>query len=294
MSQVRKHPVLSKNLIVTGGKGNDIVVFDTVPRFIEMVEENGYMRNDLDSWAGDSKETALRYSRIGDKRLVPEAQKRVNQLQATLPDMQPTWSPDIAGDQVVVPEFLSGIPEHMRRKIPNETISSPLKVVFDTMSSAAISAQALKDRGTTVLALLMRLIIERPIEFWIVNAYSTDPEVGMMIRVPTTPLNLGMASYLLTNVAFTRNFMYETMVQALSWDGTWPSIAFKNAHRSGRYSLDFDTDEHVAEHTRQFFGLKDTDLVIPIAIHKSYTDMWQHPVKWINERLQECRNYEIA
>lgn len=284
------HPVFQKQNIVTGGQGNEIMVFDSVPKFIDMVKKHNYFLSDsfTAEWCGDTYDDAFRFSELGDNRLVPTAESVIEKLRTTLPDIQPSWTPDIAGDHVVVPEFISGIPEHMRRKIPNETTSSPIKIVFDTMSSAAIHANDLKNRGTTVLALLMRMIAERPVEFWIANAYSTSPEVGIMIRVPTAPLNLAMAAYLITCVAFTRNFMYTSMTSGLRWNGSWPNYAFTNQRGHG----EFANDTSVIEATRKFFGLAPHDIIVPVAIHSSYTDMWQNPVKWINERLQEGRDYD--
>ena len=276
-----------EQLVQYNSTKNEIMVFDTPTKFVNLIEKHRLYNGDS-YWSGESTQDCAKYTRIGNTKLVPEAERIIAKLQTNLPDLQPSWSSDIAGDMVVVPEYIVGLPEHMRRKIPNETQGAPLRVLFDTTSSGGIGHGILTIRGTTVLALLMRLIVERPVEFWLVGIYDCPQDIAVMVRVPTTPLNLGLATHLLTSGAITRSFMYG-IAHSLGWSGGWnQSYKRKGGIKSGK---------DLTEAMRKFFDAGNTDLMIPPAIYgyqDCNEDVWKQPLKWINERLSEGRIYEEA
>ena len=269
-------------LVQVNTDGNEILVFDTPAKFVDLVAKQ-HLSQGGEGWTGQSTTDCFKFAKSGDARLVPEAERQIAKLQTTLPDLAPSWGADIAGDLVVVPEFIVGIPEHMRRKIPNETTSAPLKVVFDTTSSGGIDHKKLTLRATTILALLMRLVVERPVEFWLAGIYDCPEDIGMMVRLPTAPLNLGLAAHLLTSVAFTRDFMYGT-AHALGWGGGW------NKSYNGAMS----SEKKLTAAMRKFFDCQDSDLMIPPAVcgYGASEDIWRTPIEWINKRLKKGREYD--
>jgi hypothetical protein len=271
----------------------EILQFESSVQFMDCVRGyRMYDSSEMSDWTGDSRTEAMRYAVDGDTRLVPEAERLISHLTVQLPDRAPIWDADIAGEMVVVPEFLSGIHEHMRRKAQADSTAVPIRVFFDTMSSGGIGYEDLKKRGTVVLALLMQLIQMRPVEFLIGSGYVLNGRnCGLIVRVPTAPLNLSAAAFLLTNVAFTRDFMYGMAHTIGNWAGGWPYYVYTNRYNGTRDST-FAESHRIAEEMRRFFRLATHDVIIPPAILIKNEEMWTAPLGWINRKLKECREYE--
>lgn len=151
------------------------------------------------------------YAQRGDDRLVAEAERLIDQLSASieLPDL--AWQPDVCGAYPIVPEFLSGQPDCMRRRLPQEQERSPVSIYVDVASSWQITADMLQKRGVAILALVMGLSRLRPVELNVISSLGCRGGNGAHITVAainTRPIDLASACYALTSAGLARRVMY--------------------------------------------------------------------------------------
>jgi len=160
----------------------------------------------------------------GDTSLVPEAELFTKQFENTIETPRLSWSPSVAGGICVVPEYLAGVPSHMRIRTKVPTNNAPITIIVGTASSGSINRQIFLKRGITILSLVMLLARFRAISLHIMDpGYGTDKdgETVIMAKVNTTPLDLATAAYVLTEIAFTRTVMYGIEFQ-ITGRITWP------------------------------------------------------------------------
>jgi hypothetical protein len=177
------------------------------------------------SWAGRTINQALRDAECGDTHLVPAAEALISQLECSVEAPRSTWAPSRAGAYPVVPEALAGFPDAMRRRVPAYDDRSPLRVVIDLTSSAAISHEALEKRGTAYLALAMFLSNERPVTLEAVTGLGGYGQTAcfLVTTIPAQPLDLAVACSALTSAGFSRLLGYDLIhVLGKHISGSWP------------------------------------------------------------------------
>lgn len=267
--------------------------FNSMGRFIEVINARNskgdwnHVVND-ESWTGETFDQALKTANAGGRLdQVKDAENLLLKLSADLPDQKQVWTSDMAGDYVVVPDYVAGIPEHFRRKVWDESRNVPIRVFYGIVCSAGISWENMMKRGTTILALAMKLAEERPLEFWVYaglggrySHYGQNDEPGdihIMTRINTTPLAMAEATYMLTSQGFNRGLNY-TFGYEFGFDGEWP----KTFNRSNP----LDTTA-----IRKVLKANDWDVVIPAA-YLSDEPIYTKPLEWLNEKLAECRKID--
>jgi hypothetical protein len=230
---------------------------------------------DYGDWlGGETCADAARYATIGNERLVRDAEALLGQIDAG--DVQTRGWERMAspcGAFPVVPEFLAGHPDCMRRNVPVE--HGPIRLIMDTTSSGGISAATLHKRGTVLLALAMILLAEgRPVELhWTCALDAPGGASAVVVRCPTVPVNLGVCCHLLTSQAWCRGLGYGYLMRTFRASGGWP----------------FDTAPcaDVTAAMREAYAMNPDDIYIPaIFMHDA---MVNDPIAWINAQLAKLR-----
>lgn len=227
-------------------------------------------------WYGDESGTdAVQYARTGNNALVGAAEDMLAQVQAGGIDSRGfEWRASPVGAYPVVGDFLAGRPDCMRRRLECEDDRRPLRVFVNTTSSGAISAAQLHQRGAGLLAFVMALIQERPVELWWTCALGGSGNGVVVVRCPTAPLNVGVCCHLLTSQAWTRGLGYTWCRAELGTKGNWllTTSPDKPAHNA---------------HMRLALGAEPQDVVIPPLY--IYDNLLSDPVAWINRELAKVR-----
>lgn len=241
-----------------------------------------------EGWTGgkETPEQAVERSKYGNDDLVEVAQKILDKVEAGgIETSRATWEPSVAGSYPIVGDFLAQRPNCMRRRLETEGERHPIRVVIDTTSSGGIRAAQLEQRGAAVLAFIMALAQERPVELWQITTLDARGHrknlSGLMVRLPTAPLHLGICAHILTSQTWTRILGYGWLGQEAGAKGGWAW---------GPPPMSKEQEAEYNRLTRIALDMSPQDVFIPpIVLHDPLTD---DPVGWINEQLRRIRGQE--
>lgn len=189
-----------------------------------------------------------------------------------------------AGAFVNVPEYLAGMPMHMRRSVHTTAEAAPVRIVVETLVSAGVSAAQLARRGAAVSALAMRLGELRPLELWASwGMQSRYRNVIGRVKIDTQPLNVGRLCAVMNSREFMRSITFANMGAELGCNGntaiTWAWGADPTA--DSRNNL-----------MREALNLEPTDIFIPGGYLSESDMMMCDPVAWVNKYLDAQREAE--
>lgn len=245
------------------------------------------------SWFGNkSLKQALDLSIHGDDSTVEKAQELIDKL--AIPSIETSrdvWSPTIAGAYPMVPEYLAGEPQCMRRRMSEQSDVAPVNVYLNICASASWSADQLLKRGTTVLAFALALQSVRPVEIHLVGHFGESPKTNneslyFDILLDSKPLNMSQAAYVLSDCSYIRH---------LWWEMVW----YKKGTRQGSdfiywgknfVSAELSNYPTFEKLVRKNLQMNAQDLYIPMA----YTSdrLISEPVAWVNEQLAKYTQVE--
>lgn len=116
------------------------------------------------------------------------------------------WAPSIAGSRVCIPEYLSGNPMCMRRRVPRESITRHMNVYVAVGCQAAVRAGQMVERGAIVLGMLEALqAAQVGVDLYLVHELADDQnDRFFIVKVDSQPLNLSEASFAIAHPAFFR------------------------------------------------------------------------------------------
>jgi hypothetical protein len=241
-----------------------------------------------DSWTGgkETPEQAITRAKEGNDALVALAQETLSKIESGgLNTQRAEWLPSACGAYPCVPEAIAGRPDPMRRRMDTEGERHPIRVIMDTTSSAGIDARDLEKRGAAVLAFVMALAQERPVELWQITTLDAHGSrrgfSGLMVRLPTAPMHLGICAHLLTSQVWTRNLGYGWLGQEAKAGGAWAwGDPPQNSAQQERYD----------RLTRAALDMDPQDVFVqPIVLSDPLT---KDPVGWINNQLARIRGMQ--
>ncbi len=245
---------------------------------------NGSSWEERSGWFGsESPADAAQYAITGNDRLVADAERYLDKIEhAGIETVRHEWEPSLCGAYPVVGDFLAGRPDCMRRRFERAGERAPVRVICDGTSSTGIKASDLQRRGAAILAFIMALAQERPVELWAAvtldgHAYRRNMS-AILVRCPTSPLNLGVCAHLLTSQAWTRGIGYGWLAAKAGAKGgwAWGEPGGKDYERL----------------TRAAFDMTEQDVLVPaIALGDELTS---RPVDWINRTLARIRETTAA
>lgn len=167
---------------------------------------------DNSKWSDRGWDDVVRLARSGDLSLVAEAEALCEKIFAAVEAPRTTWAASPCGAFPVVPDFLVGRPDSMRRRVNDPSDRSPVRVFVETTSSGVISAATLRKRGVAYLALTMLLSAERPVELYVVcglGGARARTSVLNVVRVGDAgPVDLASACNAMTSTGLTRGCGY--------------------------------------------------------------------------------------
>lgn len=253
-------------------------VFDSPSAFLAECRRLN-IRPSYSSWTGgDKAEEVHRKLDQGDTKYVAEAEAAIAEIMSGLhlEALRNEWEDAVAGCIPNVPAFCAGVPLTMRRKHIVVTEISPIKIFVSLTSSGGVNTATLTRRGVCLLALVIALTRVRPVELWTFNAIDMDSGFGRsssggwqpivdLVKLPTQPIDVGLISYILVNMSFTRGLGYSY------------NNHFKHdyTHHAPLPNLD---------KCRKLVGAEPQDVVFPpIHLYEEYSN----PTKWVKDRLKK-------
>lgn len=189
-----------------------VVNYGHVTQLGEAIENAKYHIQDrgalMNNWYGSSYQAFLDATKRGDVAYVPRAEKLVDRF-ANLAIAD--YDVDMEyNTQIGVLDYhaaLAGDPNCMFGPAMVETDRSPVQIYLDCWTSCTISPKAMETRGIAVLALAMALSVFRPVRVKVVTGLQHSPTRTNMIQiidVPTAPMDISYASWMLASPAFFR------------------------------------------------------------------------------------------
>lgn len=189
-----------------------------------------------------------------------------------------------AGAFPVVPEYLQGLPMHMRRRVHVPSDVAPIKLVIDVGLSAGVSERTAMRRGAAVAALAVRMAETRPVELWTAYAGMPDRRKTVVIgtKVDLLPLGLGQALALMGGVGYARAVCFAVELQ--DYGRNTDSIVWGWDAMPGSTYYD--------DRLRKALNLNPEDILIPGGhLHESDL-MLSNPVAWVNKYLDKQRTLD--
>jgi hypothetical protein len=225
-------------------------------------------------FGGESPADSIRLAISGDTSRVADAERLLSQISAEIDVPERPWIADCAGAYPVVPDFLAGMPDCMRRRDTVESTESPVRIFYCPTASEDITAAQLMRRGCAVLALAIALSRSRPIELCVFNiGRHEDAESVIVAPINTAPLDLATAAYVMTSAGFVRRLCYN-LARQHHWDRKRGSIAWPH---------DYGRADYLPGLLRRLGGNPETDVIIGPAY--SADALINDPVAWVNAQV---------
>jgi hypothetical protein len=243
--------------------------FDSPADLVREFKELGFRIADHGSWSGGLSETqTFRTLETGDETHVAEAEGLIRDIMEgiRIETMRTEWVNDMAGARPDVAAFLAGDPRSMKRKVIFTTEVAPLRLYVSLTSSSGVSTTVLKHRGICLLALVMALTRIRPVELYTFNAvtkYKAHQTLIDVVRMPTSPIDIGLICFCFVSQAFTRGLCY----------------SYLSGHES---SVLYNPPNKDIDDMRAMLSASPTDVIFPpIHLYDDYHD----PKKWVKDQL---------
>lgn len=263
-------PVLNERSNATHTMNTDkFTYYESVQEFVSILSGPMPGRGEASEWNGnlsweEARDKALKGSIEDAARIEPLIERFLHAVDIPTPGRARVR--DVCGGLPVVPEFLSGNPEHFSDLRMIESESAPVRVWFDPTSSAVVSAESLLERGAAVAAFVLALSTTRPVELWI--ATSNQGRTTPCIKLGASPFVTSEVAFAVGHVAFARSLTYGWSSQFWRWSGLWAA-----------WFRPSDPDQSL----REALKAAPEDIVLGPAYrgHKSITD----PEGWIRDTL---------
>jgi hypothetical protein len=260
--------------------------FDSALEFRDYLTSTDW-RNDVSvqyhdsarDWFGpDSWPDTLRKIMAGDEDMARTAESVYDILETGGIELeQHTWQADRAGAFPVVPDYVAGIPECMRRKIISANDQAPVSIYVDVAASAGFTAENLIKRGAAVTALAIALSQHRPISLYLLCGLDADNAKNgyyVSVKLDTNPIDLSQIAYLLGSPSVYRRAMMSIGKQYYGYRGQWP-FSIRPGNKDAISAL------------RSALRLEPQDLLVP-AIYMN-DDTVNNPIKWIQDTLSQYK-----
>lgn len=235
-----------------------------------------------DHWfGGELTADSLRYARAGNDRLVPDAEQLLAKIKAAVDLPERPMIADCVGAYPIVPDYLMGAPDCMRRRAMVDSDESPISIYVCLTSSARVPADQMMRRGVAILALVMALAPVRAVDLHVFNVgrrKGGTRESVILAPINTRPLDLAGACYALTSPGFTRRLCY-SLAQAVGFGAT--------GHCGIAWPEHYGEDSYLPGLLARLGGDPARDLILP-ASHIN-DPIIADPVRWVNQQLDRFR-----
>lgn len=262
---------------------NKIIDFESPAEMARVcMEKKWVLDSGLDTNGVTAKQVADGMT-FGSDEAAAKAAEMLSMFDKEIETRGKTLTLDIGGAMPLIPAHLSGDPECFYSLDDCRDNMAPLSIIFDPSCSAAISAKAMKRRGTAVLALVMAMSAIRPISLELCCVLDVGEKhhrknaKGLVsfccIRAPinTTPLDLATAAWCLTESGLPRFFGYGAATAVFDSPLCWQSVAGVDMRDS--------RNPKTIEATLDLMGRSRDALLIPSA--SSLDPLTSDPESWV-------------
>lgn len=254
--------------------------FESLAEFGRACKTKAALKNNgREGWTSEKMDVSLDSAINGSTKLVADAEKLLDKLQTTIELQGRQWQPTVAGAFPSVPDYIAGHPESMRKLDDCKSESTPVRVWVCTTSSAHMEWQTLQKRGVAVLAAVMAISQQRPVELWTFTALDgKDGTCNVMVRINSQPLQLSEACYALTSIGFDRNLTHGWGWSQDRFTGSW-----------SKHISSANTESQAVAACRKILGSEcgDNDLIIPPSMQGWGNAISNDSVKWVNSVLEK-------
>ena len=204
---------------------NTVVWFDGPENYAGYLKDipARFHDNFSSSFAGGTFDQALNKLIHGDTHGLAKAQSIIDQMQdqQIFSLMSQSIVSDVVGFMPNVPNALMGAPKDMYNiaQVEDETLVSPIKVFVETTVSGGLTHDELINRGVAIIAFVLAMNMVRPVELYVASFGRTESstENGAIVRIPTSPIDLDRAVYMLAGVGYCRQLMFTTVCYQSNW-----------------------------------------------------------------------------
>lgn len=271
------------------GQTATVVYYDGVADVIQSVADTRWVGDSGSTWNGgvDYKGACEKSLRGATAKEMKPISDLLDKIDAEFRDRESVqWIPDVAGAYPIVPEFLQGVPECMRRRQSVESDAAPIRLFVNVTVSSGVEIDALRKRGAALAALAMRLSEIRPVEMYACWGVETNSKnhIGA-VRISTAPVSASEVYFLTADPAFCRNISFAAMCT-----GTNPA-ATSAGHIGWAFGCTPDSSRYT-ELQREALGLEPQDVYLTGGCLSDNDEMLKDPVSWVNRFLQTQRELE--
>ncbi len=187
----------------------------------------------------------------------------------------------VAGCYPCVPEAINGEPECMRDTVQCESACAPMTVVVDLTCSSSISSEDLQKRGAAILAAVMVLSSQRPLTLTIMSvSYHKQGSKAILVNIPTSPIDIATAAYMLTDPGFYRQIMQGYLIEVFKCPDGLPFPKYPGVPQHNTRTAEYKSA------VMDFLSVTDGEeniLYIPGTV--SEDSIVENPKQWINDIL---------
>lgn len=251
--------------------------FDSPSAFAEAADAmSSYAKRCDSSWTGETWEQAVASARTGHTNHVAKAEALLDKVLVSVDAPRTEWRASVAGATPIVPAFVAGLPETMRRRVSTTDDRSPIRFYVDLTSSGGVPVSDLTKRGIAYLALAMALSNERPIEVYGVIVLGRYQPAIVTYRIGAAPLDLATACNALSSTGLVRGIGYSFLRANGASDGGWGWNITPDDEKSRAF--------YVAK-LREALGAGENDIVAAPAFRTD--EAIANPVEFVRRSLDE-------
>jgi hypothetical protein len=260
-----------------------LLTYDSIPDYLNKIKPVTRLSANSEGSKWDKEVSPIEawdLAMKGDLSVVSRATGAVDKLNANTVAMSPraAFLPDFAGSRVSVPRYLGGVPTAMMRRQKAELANPHVSIYVGIVCSAALSAEQMLTRGTTILSLLESLTARKmSVDLFLFAEMhgSKDGWLYQVIKVDSRPLDLSSAGFAIAHPAFARNVTYKFAEQNHGFNGGWPRgyDMYQGENPDSPYYQEF----------RKRVGLDPLDIIIP-SPHCADESMTK-PDTWLEKKM---------
>lgn len=273
----------------------NFTVFDQPESYVEYLNRVP----DYYSWSKNSRDTdfhgmpwdhALNTLTNGSDTYLDRSQALIDKMadQNVFASHQPQIEAGMVGFMANVPAALAGQPYDMWNIVNSEeqSITTPINVYVETLVSDGVSQDQLIQRGVCILAFVLAMNNIRPVELYTIcigKPGDVNTSGGIVCRVPSKPLDLQRACFMLCDPAYYRRLAFAAMAEHCKSNNSWVQWPWQNEPTT-------DTHEPMM---RELLDMQPDDIFMPggyLFDNLMKTD----PIQWVKNKIQEHQGTKQA
>lgn len=237
-----------------------------------------------DAFAGVSYSEAIYSLRNGNTENLEAAKKIIDQMNNSeiFANNVPIIRPDVVGMVPNVPGVVSGHPQGMMARHFEEmpSLNAPITVYFEAAVSAGVTHEQLVNRGVAALAFVLAMELVRPVDLYIVCLWSHTENKGVygpIVKVASRPMDIGRATYMMTDPSFYRRLAFSSVNNMAGIDGR---------RCSKPWAFGDPTSDNYIEKARKHINFSNEDVYIKGG-YLFDTLMLNDPITWVKQMIEK-------